>query len=204
MGISKSGKTLTAGKIILNWKHISDDGQPCSRLVVFYDSWQSKYDELQSEIENVEFINGWPEDINKFCENDLDEVKIFLFDDVNALIGNDRRRIDELARVVQVVSHHARVNILITTQHLFHDKRFRSVYTQCGYLIFMRSNLDFSHINREYMPGKPGYLQSVSSYAFERLNLPYFFLDNSPGTKNSMRVKSGLFPDEKLKLVFKY
>lgn len=109
-GPTQSGKTVLTKRLLLNKQEMFD--QEIGRIVYCYGAFQHGFSELQRDVENIVFIEGFPDNVMELFEN---QPGILVIDDLMANCSNDQRMSDLLTKH----SHHKNITVIYIVQNLF-------------------------------------------------------------------------------------
>jgi hypothetical protein len=154
--------------------------QPSS-IMWCYGAYQPVFETLP----NVKFHEGIP-DVSQLVDGYL-----LILDDLMQEAN------DQVTKIFKKFSHHRNISVMFLTQNLFH-KNVRSITLNSHYLVLFKNPRDaqqISHLARQMFPKKSKYMQEAFSDATSK---PYSYLvvDLRADTDDSMRLRSGIFPDE--------
>lgn len=190
---SGGGKTFLTKKILIHANAMFK--VPPYKIFFCYSMWQPLYDEMQSEIPNIQFYQGLPtmEELNDWgSENGH---KILVLDDLMMKSANS----EELVHMMCIGSHHANVSIIFLLQNVFvKGKSMRTVSLNCHYFILMaskRDSLQIQTLGRQIFPGKTKYFMDSYQKATSK---PYGYLlvDINPRTDIKFQLRTNIFPGE--------
>ena len=118
------------------------------KIIYCYSEWQTIYEKMMVEINNITFIKGLP-DIA-----DLENVVIVLDDLMSDVIENK-----SLLNLFTVGSHHKKISTLFLTQNIYEKGKYaRTISLNCRYMVLFKNFRDQSqvlHLSRQlYQPKK--------------------------------------------------
>lgn len=132
-GSSKDGKTWFL-KDLLHFRKTMIQPSP-DKIVWFYGIYQKFYD----EIENVEFVEGFPSNYTDY----LGANTLFILDDLMTECSNDKR----LTNLFSRGSHHMSLSVIFTTQNFFHKgTEMKDIRLNTQYLFLFKNRRDLSQI----------------------------------------------------------
>lgn len=186
-GPTGSGKTYWLKKLVDNvTKYCSP---PPVKITYFY----GEYQDVFSTMQNVNFIQGLPENlINKF---DGIEPEWIIIDDL-MLESTNSKVISEL---FTKGSHHRNLSVILLVQNFFtRGKESRNISLNSQYLVLFKNPRDQSiitNIARQMMPGRVSKLQAIYEDATKN-PYSYLFVDLKPETPIETRFLTNVL-DEK-------
>lgn len=184
-GSSKDGKTWFL-KDLLNFRKTMIQPPP-DKVVWFYGIYQKFYD----EIENVEFVEGFPSNYTEY----LGMNTLFILDDLMTEGANDKR----LTNLFSRGSHHMSLSVIFTTQNLFHKgTEMKDVRLNTQYLFLFKNRRDLSqimHLGRQLYPGRLKFFQEVFADATKK-PFSYLLIDLSNDTEEEYRLRAQILPNE--------
>lgn len=181
-GPSHSGKTHFV-KRILETKII----QPLpSRIIWCYGVYQKIFE----EIPEVEFHEGLPNDFQKISNS------LVIIDDLMNEMGNNRA----LSNLFIRNSHHNNISVIFIVQNMFHKgKEMRNISLNSSYICCfknVRDKLQIACLARQIYPQKVKFfLESFEDAT--AIPFGYLFLDLRGETPEALRLRSGIFPEDK-------
>jgi len=185
-GVTQSGKTELVKKLINNRNTMIN---PSPRKIIFsYSEPQEGYTNVFGD-RNVQSVKG--------LEFDLDESEptLIIIDDQMTESMKDSK-IQEL--FIKGV-HHKNVSVILLNQNLFCQGKYgRDIRINCHYYIIMRSPTLASQVHylgHQLFPSKKKFLSDAYKTA-TKLPYSYLFVNLHPTCEDSVRVRSGIFPNE--------
>ena len=145
----------------------------------------AEYQPVFETLPNVKFHEGIP-DVSQLVHGSL-----LILDDLMQEAN------DQVTKIFTKFSHHRNISVMFLTQNLFH-KNVRSITLNSHYLVPFKNPRDaqqISHLEHQMFPTESKYMQEAFSDATSK---PYSYLvvDLRADTDDSMRLRSGIFPDE--------
>ena len=191
VGPSGSGKTELTKKILLHADGVFEKSP--SKIMFCYKIWQTSYDEIQRNVQNITFHQGLPsmDDITEWSSST--GHKIVLFDDL--MIESTSN--SDIVHMFCVGSHHLGITIIHLVQNLF-EKGLRCVSLNCHYFILFqnyRDQLQIQTFGRQVFPGKTKYFMDSYAKATER-RYGYLLVDLSPHSEKSYQLRSRILPGQ--------
>lgn len=184
-GSSKDGKTWFL-KDLLDFRKTMIQPPP-DKVVWFYGIYQKFYD----EIENVEFVEGFPSNYNEY----LGMNTLFILDDLMTECSNDKR----LTNLFSRGSHHMSLSVIFTTQNFFHKgTEMKDVRLNTQYLFLFKNRRDLSqimHLGRQLYPGRLKFFQEVFADATKK-PFSYLLIDLSNDTEEEYRLRAQILPNQ--------
>lgn len=194
-GMSKSGKTTLAMKMIENRKTVFTNGEKQGAVYVFYREYQSLFDDYSHVV--TEFIQGkcsmdW---LKKMSSPTGDEIITVLIDD----LAMDKSAVEEASSMFAVGGHHLHANVLFLTQNLFSKNPFaRDLSLNASNVIIFRNPRDKSqifHFAKQIHPSAPRVIRQMFEQATKD---PYSYLsfDTTQARDEKYRIVSHLFSED--------
>ena len=186
------GKTFLLRKILERGDEIINVN--FDRILWCHGMVQSAHDEMMQTIDNIEFIEGLPCDLE--TKIDPSQKTLVVIDDLMSELANDKR----LANLFTKGIHHMNLSCVFIVQNMFcHGKELRNVSLNAHYLVIFKSPRDSSqitHLAKQMFPGNVKFMQEAFNDATAK---PYGFLlcDLKPDTPDDFRLRTNLFPDER-------
>ena len=184
-GPSRSGKTVWTKKLIDNANKMISP--PPERIVYCYSEWQNLFNQYR----NVEFHQG----IIDVAQLHKDVKNLVIVDD---LISDINQNMED---IFTKHSHHRNISIVFITQNLFlNSGHMRTMSRSASYIVVFKNPRDVNQITylaRQMFPSKQG--SFVSEVFTDATSVPYGYLliDYRQETNDLLRLRTGVFPDEK-------
>lgn len=181
-GPTGSGKTVFVKKLI---DHKMFHPMP-TNIVYCYGNYQPLFNSMK----NVNFEEGLPPNLNSIRN------ALIIIDDLMTELANDNR----LSKLFTKGSHHRNLSVIFITQNLFHQgKEMRNVHLNSHYMVLYKNPRDKSqvmHLARQMFPGKIKAFQEIFTDA-TATPFSYLLIDLRPETTERLRLRTGIFPDDK-------
>lgn len=188
-GQTGAGKTHFVLELIKNQAVLHD--KPFERIILSYSMTQPAYLRLQSQIQNLELVSGFPENLETNGENTL-----LILDDQMLELGDDKRLANQFTKV-----RHLNISTIFILQNPFHRSKYMvTVNRNCHYFVLFPNCRDRSMVRTlglQVFPGKKDFLISAFEQATKK-NFGYLFLDLTPNIDERLRVREGVLPDEQM------
>jgi hypothetical protein len=190
-GPTQSGKTTLLIRI-LQVNQLIIDPMP-NRIIYFYKTWQSSYNDIKSIWPTIEFKNSL---------NDLDDIN----ENTNNLVIIDDymtegQQNSTILDLFTVNSHHKNTSVFFVSQNLYPQGKYsRSISLNCHYLIVFnnpRDRIQISVLARQIFPYNIKFFMEAFHDATELKKHGYIFIDLKQATELKNRVQTGILPDEK-------
>ena len=202
-GCTMAGKSSFLMKLLINHESMFD--KPVGKFVYCYSVWSSHFDELQSILgDKIEFRKDIPttQEICDFWETYAREV-VCICDDQMHLLDDGVKEGKTLLHIATTLAHHAHFSLFLTVQNLFYgSKTSRCLSLNCHYFCLFRNHRSLDQIRRfsqQTMPGQIAYfMQSFAKATTE--NYSYLFVDLAPHSDQRYKLKTGIFPTDKLRV----
>lgn len=187
-GQTGSGKTHFVERLIRHQDSMHD--KPFDRIILAYSIMQPIYLKLQSEVENLEIVDGFPEsDFESLTGNTL-----LILDDLMLELENDKR----IATMFTKMRHY-NISTIFIVQNLYHNSKYlRTVTRNAHYLVVFPNPRDMGMImtlGRQIYPLNTKFLPDAFNQATKK-PFGYLFIDLKPGTDQKFRLRDCVFPDE--------
>jgi hypothetical protein len=176
---SQGGKTYFVYQLL----KIADIFKPdLPKIIYCYAEWQTLYEKMMIEINNITFMKGLPDII------DLENVVIVLDDLMSDVIENK-----SLLNLFTVGSHHKKISTIFLTQNIYEKGKYaRTISLNCHYMVLFKNLRDQSqvlHLSRQLYPGDTKFFQEVFKLATEE-KYGHLILDLKQKSNNSLRLRS--------------
>jgi hypothetical protein len=152
------------------------------KIIYCYSEWQTIYEKMMIEINNITFMKGLPDII------DLENVVIVLDDLMSDVIENK-----SLLNLFTVGSHHKKISTIFLTQNIYEKGKYaRTISLNCHYMVLFKNLRDQSqvlHLSRQLYPGDTKFFQEVFKLATEE-KYGHLILDLKQKSNNSLRLRS--------------
>ena len=129
-GMSNSGKTSYI-KLLLEQSDKAFSETP-SRVIYFYNVYQSKFSEMEASIPNISFFQGLPQrcDIEKFAE--AEKHLLLVFDDLYYEVISSK----DLSDLTIMLCHHLNISCIFTSHNIFTSGKFsKTIATNLHYIL---------------------------------------------------------------------
>lgn len=195
-GPSQSGKTYFVSKILTS-KLIEPFP---TRIVVAYSFYQPAYDQLKSHFPFIEFVKGLDKNlINSFSQ---EQNNLFIIDDLMRESGNN----DIVADIFTKGAHHASLSTILIVQNIFHKcKTLRECSLNTHYIVIFRTPRDETQVrtlSAQMFPNRKNFLPSALEDACKEETRGYLVLDLRNDTPPEFKVRTRVFPGERM-IVYK-
>ena len=164
-----------------------------TRLLWVYGEWQRDYDEVKNIYPEIEFMNGYTDEIYDSLEPS--ERNLLILDDQMSEASDTK----SLAKLFTKGSQHRNVTILYLVQNMFDQgKSSRTVSLNSHYTVVFRNLRDqsqFRTMAHQLLPKNSQWLVEAFTEATER---PYGYLviNNSPQCDPVFRFRTNIFRGE--------
>ena len=164
-----------------------------TRLIWVYGEWQGDYDQIKTIYPEIEFMQGYSDDIYDSLEPT--ERNLLILDDQMSEASDTK----SLAKLFTKGSHHRNVTILYLVQNMFDQgKSSRTVSLNSHYAVVFRNLRDqsqFRTMARQLLPNNSQWLIDAFTDATVR---PYGYLviDNSPQCDPVFRFRTNILRGE--------
>lgn len=148
------------------------------------------YQPLFNSMKNVTFEEGLPSNLGSLRN------ALIIIDDLMTELAGDTR----LSNLFTKGSHHRNLSVIFITQNFFHQgKEMRNIHLNSHYIVLYKNPRDKSqvtHLARQMFPGKTKAFQEI----YQDATAPaygYLFIDLRPETDERLRMRTGIFPQDK-------
>jgi hypothetical protein len=159
-----------------------------------YSEWQPLYDTIKNPL--VRFHKGLP-NLDDFPPDQ--GSRLIICDDL--MRECDGRIVDIFTRG----SHHRSISIMFLTQNCFHQsKGSRDISLNTHYLCLFKNPRDAAQVTylaRQISPQNPKYITEAYADATS-VGHGYLLLDFKQSTPDNLRVRTCIFPDDKVSYVY--
>jgi len=191
---SGGGKTELTKQLL---KHADDMFKvPPSKIYFCYSMWQNIYSEMQNEVNNIQFYQGFPsmDDLNDWGTEE--GHKILVLDDL-MIKGVDS---EELIHMMCVGSHHFNFTVIFLLQNVFQKgKSMRTASLNCHCFLLFDSKRDPSQIailGRQIFPGNSKYFLDAYQKAIALKPFNFLLVDLSPRSDKSYQLRTNILPGQ--------
>lgn len=166
--------------------------QPIQEIVYCYGEFQPRFLDMEREIPNIQFIEGFPENIYSLFNN---TPGVLVLDD----LMSESTSKDAMVNIITKGCHHHNISTLFLVQNLFPPgKHSRTISLNTHYIITFkhpRDSLGVSILARQAFPNAIKYVMESFEDATKQ---PYGYLvfDLHPSTSEKVRLRTSIFPDE--------
>ncbi len=190
-GVTGCGKTNWTWKLLKHRDVMFKER--VHKILWCFSVWQDAYDQMQKDIEGIEFHHGLPssDKIQEFAAERLHSL-IVLDDMVDALTKNE-----EVQALCTRGCHHLNLSAVYLTQNLYQQGRCsKTIQVNTYYNILMKSPRDISQIDT--LSRQAFKSRAVTESYLDCMKTPwnYLVVDMSPHIQNEFRLRSGVFPGE--------
>ncbi len=191
-GQSQSGKSHLVRSMLDNLEELF---YPVPTKILYcYGEHQKEFDDLSQKLPNIEFVDGFPNDLYASVEGH--NKSLVILDDLMSQCSNDTRVSDLFTRG----SHHRGISVFFLTQNLFPPgKLSRTISLNSHYMIVFRNprdSLGISTLAKQVFPHRVNYL--LDSFR-DATSKPYGYLliDCHQLTPENMRLRTNILPGER-------
>ena len=189
-GPTQAGKTEFVINILKNADTLIRE--PPNKIIWAYGQKNDRQmDKIAHVSPNVEFIEGFP---NLDCI-DTSQNTLLILDDLMDEIGKSAT----CANLFTRGSHHLNITVIAIIHNLFNQqKHSRTISLNARYYVLFKSprdNQQIRHFGRQIFPSTPSFLPDALNDAC-KTPFGYVVIDLHPMTPDSLRLHSGIFPNE--------
>ena len=176
-GPTGSGKTFLTKQILENADGMFME-KPC-KIIICYDTWQPMFDQLMTNLKEVTFHQGLPNE-EQFREwSDIDGHKILVVDDCMAEGVNST----DLMKMFCVSSHHNNITVMFLVQNIFQKgKVMRTLSLNTHFFLIFRSlrnKLQIETLARQIFVRNMSYFREAYEQSTSQ-RYSYLLIDISP------------------------
>ena len=194
-GATGSGKTVWVYRLLRHLKGMFD-GEPPEKVLYCYGVSQPLFDEMERNVENIEFHEGLPTpSVLDELVGDATRPKLIILDDmVQQMVKKP-----QIELLLTRGCHHRNLSVVYLTRNLFQmGKNARTIALNTYYMILFENLRDVSqigHLARQLYPNKTDVLMEAYRHA---TGTPYGYLvvDSSPNADPKYRLRTKVFPNE--------
>ena len=189
-GCSQSGKSFFTAKLLRYSRYLFTI--PPTRILYCYQQQQSLFEQLESELTNITFKKGLPNE-EELLEITSDKSHVILVLDDLMFESQSSKFIEQ---IFCVFSHHRMLTVLTLQQNIFYQgKSSRTISLQLHYFVLFQNNRDKSQVMtlaRQIAPGKTaGFLEIYN----DCMSKPYSYLviDIAPNSNQQYKFRTNIF-----------
>jgi hypothetical protein len=187
-GPTGSGKTQFIKKLMTEGDKTVDG--PPEKIIFLYGEYQSAYDDMRKSIENIQFIEGFPPNMESLIDPKVRNLVVI--DDLMTELSGDTRVMNMFTKT----SHHRNMSVIFIVQNLFlASKQFRTISLNAHYMILFknpRDNSQIIHLAKQIFPGRVKFVQESFMDA-TRQQYGYLLLDLRATTPDDLRLRTDIF-----------
>ena len=186
-------KDVLTLKLLKNVEEMFKDEIP--KIIYCYGAYQPCFVKFKEQIPNINFVQGFPEDILDLFEN---QPGILIVDDLMGACSNNQLMSDIMTKH----SHHRNITVIYIVQNLFPPGKFsRTISLNCHYIFAFkncRDSLGISTLIQQVFCSRKDRLHALESFQ-DATDKPFGYLlfDMHPTTPSSFRLRTHIFPDER-------
>ena len=165
---------------------------PIQKIVYCYGEFQPRFLIMEREIPNLQFIQGFPEDIYSLFDKNQG---LLVLDDLMRESSTN----DAMMNLITRGCHHSNISTIFLVQNMFSgNKHSRTISLNTHYIACFkkpRDSLGVSTLARQAFPRAVPYVMESFEDATKQ---PYGYLlfDLHPSTPDNIRLRTSIFPDE--------
>ena len=187
-GPTGCGKTTLVKDVII--KNIIEPAP--SNIIWLFAEDQPLY---RTGLQHVKFQQGLPKDLDTTFDPSVRNLVII--DDLMTEAHSDQ----QMTKLFSVGSHHRNLSIIFIIHNLFHyGREMRTLSLNSHYLIMFknpRDHLQIANLARQMYPGRSQFLIEAFEDA-TKASHGYLLIDLKPDTDDQLRIRTGIFPSDKL------
>ena len=189
-GPTFSGKSFWTEKLLRHADEMFN--AKIEKIVYCYGEFQPRFLTMEREIPNIQFIEGFPEDVYCLFNN---TSGVLVLDD----LMNQSTSKDPMMELITRGCHHRNISTLFLVQNLFPPgKHSRTISLNTHYIVTFkhpRDSLGVSILARQAFPRAVKYVMESFEDATKK---PYGYLlfDLHPSSSEHIRLRTSIFPGE--------
>lgn len=191
-GPSNVGKTYWLKKLITD-KAMFETAPV--EIMYAYGVYQPMYDEMEKEIDNIQFFHGLPSEtqLKEFAKDS--QFRLLIIDDLLQSAKNDAT----VEKTYTAFAHHLKLGVIFVTQNLFSNGRVsRTVSLNANYIILFRNLRDVNQIatlgRQLYTTKSKIFVQAYLDATKQRYG--YLVVDIHPHSEDKLRLRTHVFRGE--------
>ena len=194
-GASGTGKTTFVYKFLDNLSYVVNG--TFNNIVFSYSQDQPMYDEIRSKLPNIHWVKGFDKNVEHEFLSDVLSNDLIIFDDQMDSLCNDVN----FESFFTKKSHHMNISIIFLTQNIYYkSKCMRTINLNTTCYIIFKSPRDMSQVytlSRQLFPGMTNFV--INSYKdITKHMFGYMVIDIDPRTKDNLRIRTSIFPEDVL------
>lgn len=201
-GPTGTGKTFWVKQLIKHMAHVFVDNMYQPHKVLFcYSIYQTLYKEMSIEMPDIVFHQGLPslEMIYRMAKEG--PMLVVLDDLVHKVVENT-----EMLMLFVQGSHHMNISVVYMSQNLYQrGKHARTIALNVKYIVLFanpRDGQQIKYLGRQIFPHDGDYLLQAYDDAVSQSPYGYLLIDLQPGTSMDMRLKTNIFPDDDVMILY--
>lgn len=187
-GGSGAGKSSFAKRLLKNLPEMTEP--PVQEVIWSYSEWQDGY----ADMCNVTFVEGLPNIQEKY-----DKPTLLIIDDQMTEIDS------RISQLFTRGSHHKNISVVLILQNLFgKNKELRTITLNCHFIVLFKNPRDSSQVSNlasQMYVQDSKFLRKVYADATSK-PYSYLLLDYTQTTPDVYRLRTEIFPDDKIKYVY--
>lgn len=190
-GPTSCGKTQFVHKLLRNVDELFSE--KVQKIIYCYGEFQPRFLTMEREIPNIQFIEGFPENIYSLFADQT--PGILVIDDLMSESTNK----DAMVNVITKGCHHHNISTIFLVQNLFPPgKHSRTISLNTHYFVTFkhpRDSLGVSILARQAFPNAVNYVMESFNDAVKE---PYGYLlfDLHPSSPQEIRLRTSIFPEQ--------
>ena len=197
-GRSGSGKTTFLHRLLKNASDMFTNEREREIYILYcYASWQPSFTKMSSEISNIHFHKGLPEEdvIEQYTSPNTRHL-ILVVDDLMRQVMTSQLIFDFFT----VRAHHEGTSVLYVSHNLYQQGKFsRAITLNAAYFILFenpRGADQIQTLSRQVFPGKKAAVVQAYKQAMSVAPFSYLVLDMTANVPDMLRMRTCIFPNE--------
>ena len=191
LGPTSCGKSFFVRQLLLPQNELIVESP--ESIMYCYGQYQPLFDTIKSEIDNIQFVHGIPDNIEDYLT--LPKRKLVILDDVMQQVANDSR----VTKLFVQGSHHMNLSVVLVLQNLFYQgPQMRTISLNSHYMVLFKNSRDRQQVHtlsRQLYPHQPKALLEAFNDATKE-PYKYLILNMRPDTPDQCRMLTNILPEQ--------
>lgn len=190
-GQSGSGKTEFVRRLLENQHQLFVPN--FDRIIYAYSIMQDVYVEMQKVNSDIEFIEGFPDDLyDRLLVNKKNTMLVL--DDLMLELADNKK----LPKLFTMMRHNQISTVFIVQNFYFNSKYMTTVTRNSHYIVLFPNPRDMTMVRtlgKQMFPSKPKFLEESFIMATKK-KYGYLFIDLKPDSDERCKLREAIFPGE--------